>query len=57
MSSPQKQPRLMRSTLTGTVYVVTRYKDLGEGRIEATQKYDVTDDFMFILGQIAGDAE
>jgi hypothetical protein len=39
------QPLLMRSELTGTVYVVTSYKDLGEGRIEALKKYDVTDQF------------
>lgn len=40
-----KEPMLMQSGLTGRVYVVTSYKDLGEGRIEASKQYDVTEQF------------
>lgn len=39
------KPRLLVSGLTGTVYVATRYKDQGMGRIEAQTKHDVTSDF------------
>lgn len=41
----KQQPRLMRGGLSNRVFVVTRYKDLGDGMIEALEKYDVTDDF------------
>lgn len=47
--SAKQQPRLMCSGLTNRVYVVTRYKDLGDGRIEAIEKYDVTEDFVALL--------
>jgi hypothetical protein len=43
--SRKQPPRLLRSGLTGRVYVVTRYKVLDRGRIEALTKYDVTEDF------------
>lgn len=40
------KPRLLRSELTGQVYVVTRYKvDPKSGLIQAQTKYDVTDEF------------
>jgi hypothetical protein len=42
------KPMLMESDLTGRVYVVTRYKDRGDGRYEAQTKYDVTDQFLAI---------
>ena len=38
-------PMLMESVITDKVYIVTRYKDLHNGRFEALEKYDVTDDF------------
>jgi len=41
----KQQPRLMRGGLSGRIYVVTRYRDLGDGLIEALEKYDVTEDF------------
>ena len=44
-----KPPLLMLSSLTNRVYIVTAYKDLGEGRIEARTKFDVTDQFEALL--------
>ena len=40
-------PQLLRSGLTGRVWIVTRYKvlDAEKGRIEAFTKYDVTEQF------------
>lgn len=35
----------MRGGLSNLVYVVVRYKDLGNGMIESLEKYDVTEDF------------
>jgi hypothetical protein len=32
-------PMVMRAGLTGTWYIVMRYKDLGEGRFEALEKH------------------
>jgi hypothetical protein len=43
--SDKKRPLLVRGGLTGRVYVVTRYRDLGEGRLEALEKFDVTDQY------------
>lgn len=41
------RPRLLRSDLTGAVYVVTRYREHEDGIIEAVgPKYDVTGDFV-----------
>jgi hypothetical protein len=39
------KPRLLRSGLTDRVYVVTRYRERGNGIVEAITKYDVTDEF------------
>ncbi len=47
----KQQPRLMRGGLSGRVFVVTRYKDLGGGTIEALEKFDVTEDFNALLPQ------
>lgn len=42
----KQHPLLVRSGLTNTVYVVTRYKDRDDqGHFEALEKYDVTDQF------------
>lgn len=46
---PKQRPRLMCSGLASRVYVVTRYKELGDGLIEAIEKFDVTDDFVAAL--------
>lgn len=37
--SKGQPPMIMRSDLTGTWWVVTRYKHLGEGRFEALEKH------------------
>lgn len=42
----QQPPRLFRGPLSGRVYVVTRYRDLGNGMFEAHEKHDVTDEFL-----------
>ena len=42
---------LTRSDFTGTVYVVTKWKDLGDGQIEAVEKYDVTEQFRKLVEQ------
>ena len=44
MASKQK-PRLMLGPLTGRIYCATRYKDLGGGKWEALEKFDVTNNF------------
>lgn len=41
----KQHPRLVRSDLTGTVYVLTRYKTHPDGLVEALEKWDVTDQF------------
>jgi hypothetical protein len=38
-------PILTRGPLSGRVYVVTHGKVLDKGQIEATRKYDVTEQF------------
>lgn len=38
-------PLLVRGPLSDRVFIVTRYKVHGGGRIEALTKYDVTDQF------------
>lgn len=52
---PEQQPRLMCSGLTNRVYVVTRYKEMGGGQIEALEKFDVTDDFVALLPERGDD--
>ncbi|MBO0690862.1 MAG: hypothetical protein J2P40_14980 [Candidatus Dormibacteraeota bacterium] len=46
----RKPVRLVQSGLTGTVYAVTRYIDLGHGRFRAQAKHDVTPDFETLSG-------
>lgn len=50
----KQQPRLMRGGLSGRVFVVTRYKDLGDGLIESLEKFDVTEDFSQVCYEING---
>jgi hypothetical protein len=51
-------PRLLRSGLTGSIYIVTRYKvtgihpETGAELITASQKFDVTEQFRFLMAQI-----
>ena len=49
--SEKQPPLLLRSGLTGRVWIVTRYKvlDAERGRIEAITKHDVTDQFDAIV--------
>lgn len=39
------QPLLTRGGLSGRIYVVTKWRDLGNGAIEAVEKFDVTDQY------------
>lgn len=48
-----QMPRLMRGGLSGIVYVVTKYNDLGNGSIEAIVKYDVHNDFMALVQPVS----
>lgn len=52
---PRKQPPvLMYGHLTGSVFIVTRYKEDDDGPYEALEKYDVTDQFQELLAEIRG---
>jgi hypothetical protein len=42
------RPRLTIGPLTGRIYVVTKYRVLEGGVIDAQTKYDVTSDFMAV---------
>lgn len=46
------KPLLMRSELTGSVYVVTQYKREPGGVVVAQTKYDVTEQFNDLVRQI-----
>lgn len=41
----KQEPMLMESGLTGRVYVVTSYRDNGDGTFTAREKFDVTEQF------------
>lgn len=41
----KQPPRLMCGGLSGRIYVVTKYKELPDGGLEAIDKFDVTEDF------------
>ena len=41
----EQKPMLMESPITKRVYVVTSYRDNGDGTFTARKKYDVTDQF------------
>ena len=41
----KQQPMLMESPITKRVFVVTSYKDNGDGTFTARQKFDVTKQF------------
>lgn len=43
--SARKPPLLLRSGLTGRVYVVTTYTDHGDGTFTARTKHDVTEQY------------
>ena len=52
-------PMLMESPLTKRVFVVTSYKDNGDGTFTARQKHDVTEEFdaLAAMRQEGGDAD
>ncbi len=52
----KQKPLLVRSGLTGTVYVVTRYRKV-DGRIEAQEKHDVTEQFRELLADAMAAAD
>lgn len=41
----QSSPLLMRGGLSDRVFVVTKWRDMGEGRVEALMKHDVTEQY------------
>lgn len=45
-------PRLLRSQLTGTVYIVTEYKSRPGGSFEAIRKYSVSRDELAAIGYV-----
>lgn len=48
------KPQLVRSELTGCVYIVTRYRVDSSGRLlEAQTKYDVTEQFNALVAALA----
>lgn len=51
----KQDPRLMRGGLSGRVYVVTSYRDLGNGNVEALVKHDITDDFTTLANEWVGE--
>ena len=50
----KQPPRLLESTLTGQVYVVTRYT-VKDGYLVAHTKHEVTDDFERIIANRVAD--
>lgn len=48
----KQAPLLVRSGLTRTVYVLTRYKRHRDGTVEALEKHDVTDEFNKLVADI-----
>jgi len=51
--SAKKPPRLLRSDLTGRIYVTTSYVQKRSGQIVSSVKYDVTADFEAIEAERA----
>lgn len=52
-----QEPMLMESPLTKRVYVVTSYKDEGNGVFTAREKYDVTEQFDALAMMRRGEGE
>lgn len=51
--SERKTPILLTlGPLTHRIYAVTRYRDLGNGNIDAQTKHDVTDQFGAVLDEL-----
>lgn len=46
-----------RGPLSGRWYAVTRYKDLGDGNIEAQEKHDITEQITGIINQALAQKE
>lgn len=45
MTTRKQTPILVRSGATGSVYIVTKYRDHGNGNIEALEKHEVTQQY------------
>lgn len=43
MTKMKQTPLIRFSELSGRIYVVTKYKLFGNGRVEAQEKHDVTE--------------
>ena len=50
----KQEPMLMEAALTKRVYVVTRYKDNGDGTFTAREKFDATEQFDRLAEQRRG---
>lgn len=48
----KQPPRLMQGGLSGRIYVVTKYRELGNDSVEALEKFDITDDFYNLCIQL-----
>jgi len=53
---PDKPPLLLRSPLTGRVYIVTKYSTTQHGITVADDKYDVTDQYEALIAEVTADA-
>lgn len=54
---PKQEPKLLRSPLTGRVYIVTRYRMINEDddTYEAREKYDCTEQFLALAESLHQD--
>ncbi len=46
------KPLILRSDLTNRWYIVTDYKEMGNGKFQAKKKYDVTEQIKPILDEL-----
>jgi hypothetical protein len=53
----KQSPMLMEGPITKSVFIVTRYKDLGDGTFQAYNKFDVTEQFDMLAEQRSGKYE
>lgn len=52
---PSQPPRLLQGGLSGRIYIVTKYRQLPNGTVEATEKFDITDDFFRLCVSLGKD--
>lgn len=46
------EPRLVKSYMTGRIYIVTKYRPLPGGGMHAQEKYDVTEQFNELVAEM-----